>query len=107
MKRYAICAVALLGMAVTLRAAEPADSLAGVPDTVQTAAAEGAEGDAAATAAAAQTAVEVAIQALQPLEMEAVIITLLPEAIYIMEMAALVAMRERHIYMFKTILQLN
>ena len=56
MKRYAICAVALLGMAVTLRAAEPADSLAGVPDTVQTAAAEGAEGDAAATAAAAQTA---------------------------------------------------
>ena len=36
MKRYAICAVALLGMAVTLRAAEPADSLAGVPDTVQT-----------------------------------------------------------------------
>ena len=56
MKRYAICAVALLGMAVTLRAAEPADSLAGVPDTVQTAAAEGAEGDAVTTAAAAQTA---------------------------------------------------
>lgn len=56
MKRYAICAVALLGMAVTLQAAEPADSLAGVPDTVQTAAAEGAEGDAVTTAAAAQTA---------------------------------------------------
>lgn len=37
MKRYAICAVALLGMAVTLRAAELADSLAGVPDTAQTA----------------------------------------------------------------------
>ena len=56
MKRYAICAVALLAMAVTLRAAEPADSLAGVPDTVQTAAAEGTEGDAVTTAAAAQTA---------------------------------------------------
>lgn len=57
MKRYLLCAAALFGLAVTLRAAEPADSLAGGADAVQAAgsvAAETAAGaQATATAAAA------------------------------------------------------